>query len=511
MTAPMEAPKTPWPRLVELLLWSVLFAVAYTQRPLFTSNQVTKFLHGLAAAGHGHLADDWLATTFNTFPPFTWLVTLIYKIHPLGFHAAMVPIFAFYLWGLVGIARSLGLDTAGRLRRWTFLTLVLASHSALAVQVVKLLTGVEEKGFPGGLAEQYLIGPIFQPNVFGVFIIAAIAAFASRRPVVAAALLAVAPVMHPTYLIGAGIVLAVFLGTLLLRDRDWKRALAAAGVFLLPIVPLLVFVSINLAPTDAATQARAHEILAHSRIEHHSVPSFLDPITIGKGVVCLLAIALAWRSVAGWVLVAGFVVGGALTAFTVITGSDTMALVAPWRVSVWVVPLAVGIVLTGLTRLILRGEMPAESQRLAWAGNALTVATCLVASVLVQVSIHRGFEALDWVPAMRYVREHKQRGDLLMVPPELAEFRVQAGAATLVTWKSHPIKDIEVLAWHARVEAATRFYEAPDEPSREAALREAVEAYRVTHVLVPASIPQPERFGEVAYRDAGYALVRVAR
>ncbi len=495
-------------RPLELFAWSLVFFAAYTYRPLFTSNQVTKFLHGLALAGYGFLKDDWLATTFDTFPLFTRLVQAIQLIHPWGFILAMIPICMVYLAGLLGLARVIGLRTEDWRQRSAFLTLVILSHSALAVQLIKLATGFEEKGFPGGLAEQYLLGPIFQPNVFGVFIVLSLAVFAAGRPVVAAGLLAVAPVMHPTYLIGTGIVLAVYLGALIARKR-WAAATVGAAVFLLPIVPLLAFVSSNLSPTDPETYARANEILAHSRIEHHSVPRFLEPITIGKGLVCLLAVVLSWRNAIGWTLIAGLAVGGGLTAVTVATGSDTLALIAPWRVSVWIVPIAVGVVLAAAVTWALAGRRGERLRRWVAPGCGVVLAVCLAAGVAVQVSIYRGFEALPWIDAMRHVRETKRAGDHYLVPPDVAEFRVQAGVPTLVTWKSHPIKDVEVLAWHERVVAAEAFYAARGE-EKLARLREVVEGYHVTHVLVPAEqLSEVRGGGAVVYEDAHYAVVRV--
>src|SRR4030067_415070 len=62
------------------VLWTLLFALAYAQSPLYTSNQNQYFLHGLAQAGYGNLRDDWLATTVDPTPIFSLLVNLTYRI-----------------------------------------------------------------------------------------------------------------------------------------------------------------------------------------------------------------------------------------------------------------------------------------------------------------------------------------------------------------------------------------------------------------------------------------------
>ncbi|MGB9673762.1 MAG: hypothetical protein ACPL3P_06450, partial [Anaerolineales bacterium] len=53
---------------------SILFAISYTQYPLFSSNQNTYFLPGFACARVGNLKQDWLANTQDATPLFSILV-----------------------------------------------------------------------------------------------------------------------------------------------------------------------------------------------------------------------------------------------------------------------------------------------------------------------------------------------------------------------------------------------------------------------------------------------------
>src|SRR5690606_36906881 len=91
-------------RLVWLLAWAALLTLAAAQEPLYSDNQNTKFLHGLAAAGYGNLDGDWLYSTFNVFPVFTAIVYTIYRFaSPYAFHLAMVPLMMAYLAGLLAV------------------------------------------------------------------------------------------------------------------------------------------------------------------------------------------------------------------------------------------------------------------------------------------------------------------------------------------------------------------------------------------------------------------------
>jgi di/tricarboxylate transporter len=54
-----------------------MFYGAYTQPPLFSGNQNTYFLKGIADSGFGFLSGDWLANQTDPVPVFSALVRLI--------------------------------------------------------------------------------------------------------------------------------------------------------------------------------------------------------------------------------------------------------------------------------------------------------------------------------------------------------------------------------------------------------------------------------------------------
>ena len=88
-----------------ILLVGLLFALTYTQSPLFTSNQNQYFLHGMAKAGFGYLNQDWLANTLDPTPLFSALVYLTYRFthQPILFYLFYAGLLGLYLFCLVGI------------------------------------------------------------------------------------------------------------------------------------------------------------------------------------------------------------------------------------------------------------------------------------------------------------------------------------------------------------------------------------------------------------------------
>src|SRR5262249_54093375 len=86
---PNHAPRPRLATRIGLFLGAALaFGLACGQAPLYYSNQNQYFLHGLAAAGQGHLGKDWLAhETLDPTPVFSGLVFLTVRfLHEYAFH-----------------------------------------------------------------------------------------------------------------------------------------------------------------------------------------------------------------------------------------------------------------------------------------------------------------------------------------------------------------------------------------------------------------------------------------
>jgi hypothetical protein len=88
---------------------SILFAIAYAQSPLYTSNQNQYFLHGLAAAGFGTLGNDWLANTRDPTPVFSKLVEWTFRSTRQKeiFYAYYAILMGIYITSLTGLADRL--------------------------------------------------------------------------------------------------------------------------------------------------------------------------------------------------------------------------------------------------------------------------------------------------------------------------------------------------------------------------------------------------------------------
>ena len=321
------------------LAWGTLFGLAYGQAPLYTSNQNQYFLHGLAQAGRGNLGQDWLANTADPTPLFTGLVRLTAGLlDERLFYLYFLLLAAVYLHSLWGIAdRLFGLSSSGG-RSLLFLATFFVLHSAgLRIALGRFAGGGWEYLFDGGVAGQRLLGTVLQPSTFGVLLLLGVDQFLRGRPYRAAAAAAVSALLHPTYLLCAAVLVGSMVWLLYRRERNLRMPLWAGGLALALVLPALVYNARTFLPASPA----ALQILAQVRLpEHAVVAEWIDPAAAVKLAVILLAIYLVRGSPLSAILAVGAGAALLLTVVQLLTGSHSLALLFPWRITTYLVPLA---------------------------------------------------------------------------------------------------------------------------------------------------------------------------
>ena len=507
-----DAPPEPAPtrrRAAPLLwtCWGVIFALAYGQAPLFTFNQNTKLLQGLADAGWGTLSRDPLVHTTDPFPLFSGLVRVVATVaHPAAFHLIYAVLLGTYLWGCATIGAAV-LRAAGRpadraVRCLWLPALLVAGHSALARRVMEA-GEVVFAGWPPALANQFLIGPVFEPASFGALIPVGVAAFTLNRPILAALLIGAATAMHPTYLPGCAVLLLTLIGWLSIRDRRHAAAAGMLAAFALPVVPQLVFFALTFGDDPRADAA--NDVLIHVRIPHHSLPElFVYKWKTWLVVGLIVAGIVAARGVVRAALVTGFALAAGGTLWCLAAEPGVVNLIAPWRASTLLTPLAFAAVLAWAAAWLANRT---AGRRWPAVLVAVGAAGCAAAGVVSTASQYARQSRVPHAGVIGYAAEHGTADDWYLVPTDLADFRLRAGRATYVTRKSHPIKGGEVLDWHRRLLRADGLFAAsPDAP---AAANFAAEG--ATHVVVPLDSPAYEpavAAGRVVYADDSYAVVK---
>jgi hypothetical protein len=527
--------KTVGVRCVEFILLTALFALIYTQAPLYTSNQNQYFLQGLARGGLGHLSEDWLANTPDSMPVFSALVKWTYSLTHLealfyGYYALLMGIYLFSALGIVNLVFPLrdSQQSIWNGRSLVYLALFLLVHSAawrffLSRTLGDNWTYVLEDG----VADQRLLGTVLEPSVFGVFLVLSIYLFLKNRPYWAVLCAALAASFHPTYLLGAAALTAAYAlvrlldlmpqmreaaGSTRLRLGPLFNAIVPGVVALLAVLPILVYVYLNFASSPPALAAQAREILVNYRIPHHAIPAmWFDATAMVKICLVVFALYLVRKTRLFWVLGVPFITAVALTIVQVLSGSTMLALLFPWRISVFLVPLSTALVLAWLVNLTKRWSEPDASYlRRTWVRRGALVASVsliLVLAVIGAIRLKLDFERQPQAedrPLFAYVASHLASGQLYLIPIKMQDFRLASGAPAYVDFKAHPYQDADVLEWYRRVQLSNRFYKQADCDL----LSELVVQEGITHVVLPAGQTVcPEL--RLVYQEDAYSLFAV--
>ena len=465
------------------LLLGLVFGVSFTQYPLYTSSQNNYFLHGLAQAGVGFLQQDWMATTVDPVPVFTHLVRFTVSALDESFFYLYHLLFAgIYIVGVLGIARSAFPLRNRSPELLVRIALITALHSAL-----NPTTLLHE-----GIAVHELLGRVFQPSSCGVFLVVSIYAFLRGRAFLAIVCSTLAATLHPVYVLSAALLTFSYIVVLLRNERQVKKAGQVALLALLLILPILLHVYVSFGPTTPEIFAYGQRVLVEYRQQYASnVDEWLRPRAMTQILVVLLALFVTRRTPIFPILFCVFSGATILTLVQVATQDPMLALLYPWRVSVFLVPLSSSLLLAKLASVAFdRFSDRIRGREKLLERTALT-ALCILplyGAVIMAGRVDKA-ERADLVPVMRYVAATKQPTDLYLVPTILSDtnskmmrFRLSTGAPTFVDTKSHPYKDAELVEWYRRVVLASEFYEARGSTARKQ-LGELMARYGVTHVI----------------------------
>lgn len=489
------------PRAQWLLLGAavLLFLLACPAEPLFFKNQVTKYLVGMADADVGYLREDWTANTRNGLPAFRGVVFLIYWLGlPKLSYVFWAMLTSILVVGAFGLGRSLAgqktLADCLRVDRFSciFLTLLILTNVGV---LTKLWWGV---------AQQYMLSPVLEPSHVATLYPLAILLYVTERR--SAAFLCTLPIglFHPGYIIPVAVLLAAFVFA---EGRNLRRMTpvywATLALALVALAGHALYLDIHFSPTSPEMEDRANIILTEYRIPQHALVShwLFSPGAMARIATVLVAAWLARKHLIGRMLIIAFVGIAALTSLQLLTGSHLIALIAPWRTSVWVVPLSVIVILSAIAQFLDRF---ADNPR--WAPQLrlpLLIALALLSVVAglgganaklqdFAVSIP-GYEA--------YLKKTANAQTQILAPTTLLKIRVDTQAPVYVTEKSHPYQDFEVLEWYRRVQIVDALYKpavidcgALEKLAREARLTEMV----VTQFDQTVNCP----FTKLVYLDA---------
>jgi hypothetical protein len=496
-----------------LIFAALIFAVVYTQSPLYTSNQNQYFLHGLAKAGIGYLDQDWLANTHDPTPIFSLIVEYNERLFGsnLIFYIYYACILGIYLYSVFGI-----IDTAFSLRgSWIktlfFFSIFLLLHAAATRYV---LTNIFNPDWAylleGGVANQRVLGTVFQPSTFGVLLVLSIYLFLRGRAYFAVLALALAASIHPTYLFSAGVLTTAYMWITYREEKQFAKLFGIGGIALVLVLPILIYTYTSFAATPPETLDRAREILVHFRIPHHAVISeWLNFTVLLDMIFIAIALYLIRHTKLFTIMLICILAGFLLTLVQWYNNSDILALLFPWRISVILVPISTSII----AAFLVSTAVDRFSTRWTWFNQSVLVISTFVIALLFIAGVYRMMmdfskkSTANDREMMSFVLQNKSLGDVYLVPTKMQDFRLATDAPIYVDFKAIPYMDTDVLEWHRRQRLAGKFYRTHDCDL----LMQLAKQDKLTHLVVETNIPPPTcGFLHEIYRDNHFKVFMIA-
>ncbi len=490
------------------LAWFVvltsLFALAYNQAPLYTSNQNQYFLHGYAQAGYGTLSDDWLANTADPTPVFSFLVAVTIRLFHnenlfFVYYAFLMGVYFFSLCGIVDQVFSL---RTSKLTPHILIAAIILLHStALRYLLLRLFGGEWPYLFEGGVAGQRLLGPVFQPSTFGVFLLLSIYLYLRDKKNLAVFSAVLAATFHPTYLLGAAaLTLAYLIDTFRGQKKTWP--VARLGILaLVAVSPILIYTYARFWGGSSEIDAAARDILVNVRIPPHAIVSaWFNATVVVKLAFLGAALFLARRHRLFALLLVPLSLSIGLTIVQVISKDNALALIFPWRLSTWLVPVSVGLIVARLATAAIP-RVPVSLERALRTTGLVLIGLAAAAGIFRTYLESNESAGLAYRPLEAYVASQRQPGQLYLTPSKLFDFRLEAGVPIYVDFLSIPYQGADVIEWDRRFRLANYFYQraACDTLSE-------LSDKGVTHVVLPVDFPEDCPQLVEIYGDSAYSL-----
>lgn len=492
------------------LLLAFIFGISYTQSILYTDNQNHKFLYGLADAGLGFLKDDWLANTIDPHPVFSFLVSVTYlNLHEYLFYFYYILIFGIYINSILGISSSIYDINNSKTKHLIFFTIILAIHSESL--------GYSVSNLHRGMAVQEIIGDYFQPSVFGVFIFLSIYVFLRGKIFWAIVFLSLSVIVHPVYIFSAAVLTFSYMFIIYKESKNTKRSLLLGILSFILILPIILYYYVYLSSTSPEIWQNSLDILVNKRIPHHCIPQVwlknrTSPYT--QTLIIIIALYLIRKTKLFPIIFLPFITAIVLTFAQMVSGSNYLAFLTPWRVSVFLVPISTIITIAYIVTN-LYGKFShkiSDKQKIINLFCLLTIFILFIGGINKQVREYFKYYADDTIPMMNFVKKTKASGEVYLIPPKqtkFMKFRLYTGAPIFVDWKSHPLKDVEVIEWYNRNLIAQKFYDSNDLKSCRI-LNDLSTRYGVTHFVLEVKQPEhPCEFIEEKYNDGKYTVYTI--
>jgi hypothetical protein len=302
-------------------------------------------------------------------------------------------------------------------------------------------------------------------------------------------------------LLSAGaLTLAYLIDTFRTQKKIWP-VIRLGILALVAVAPIFIYTLIKFWGGSSEIDTAARDILVNVRLPLHALvsvwfnlPAVVEIVFLGAGLF------LARRHRLFWLLLVPLSLAIGLTIVQVISRNNALALIFPWRLSTWLVPVSVGLIMARLVTAVIP-RVPASRER-ALRTTGLVLIGLAVAAGIFRTDLENNEAAgLPFRSVEAYVASHRQPGLQYLTPSKLYDFRLEAGAPSYIDFLSIPYQSADVVEWYRRFSLANLFYQRADCDSLSELSDEGV-----THVVLPVDFPVNCPQLGIIYVDSAYTL-----
>lgn len=447
------------------LFLSLIFASTIQQLFLYQDNAL-HLIHSIKYFSSNNLNDDWIANQTNHLPLYSFLNYIFIKIFsPFIIYLIHFILLMICSYSLFSINKILfpKLENKLLIILWfSFFIFIFHEHSMFA-----------------GVAGQSVINEGQQPASYGILFFSSIYLYLIRKYYLSILLVCLAASIHPTYIIHSGFLVTGYIIYFFLF-KNYYNFLKIILLYTILILPITIYIILNFLFLEADVVSMGQSILME-RIPHHAnINNWInikDSIFLFTYIISLYLIRKNLKF-----FIPFFVMGFLSLTFSIIqfyTNNISLALLFPWRTSVFINPISSLIILS-----FILNKIEIKKFRLNYISYFLFIFISIFfisKSYFIKNNNFIFKKELLLVNKIKSKSEHISR---LLIPINFDYIRMNTGIPIFINRKHHAFKMNEIIDWKKRLNLAEEFYNNKNIEKRKIILNEINVIENISHILI---------------------------
>ena len=447
------------------LFLSLLFVLTVQQFELYKGN-AAHLIHSIKDLNSNKLQEDWIANQEHHLPLFTYFnfflikffsKNVIYFIHSLLL--GICPLFLFLI------------------SKHLFPRLSINNLSLIWFSLFIFI--FHENSFFSGVAGQSVIDAGYQPASFAVFFFVGIYFFLIEKNLLCIFFICLAATFHPTYVLHSGFLVLGIL-TYYLWLKNYLIFFKIIIIYSILILPITIFIIVNFLTIDENFILLGQEILL-KRIPHHA--NIHQWLTYKDSFILLsyfISLYLVRNNSRFFIF---FLVFGMCSIFLSVTqyfiNNNSLALVFPWRTSVFISPISSIIILS-----FFLNQINLDKTKLRTISFFLIILTSMTFYVKSHHIKNLNLKFKKDINLVKEIKKNFNSVERLLIPIDLDFIRMNSGLPIFIDWKHHAFRYDQLIEWQLRVDLVNKFYSSKTADKQLTNLKKIHEIENISHILI---------------------------